>query len=363
MIRDHVITKLSERERNFPLFSKGKEKYQFQYGVFILNKNIAQLRHYCGMTTTDLRQTLANISTLLCDRLGVTVNRNDAFTNQHYLIPPSFGGPQKSSHMTHGHSTLAAEASNETSALSSPESSSVCINQVDPRLQEIAEETPELHSNTPLDAAESSSLEQAENFNSEIVHHASEISELDSKCSITNGPNDEIAEIQVPDGKTKDFVVLQNDHLIVYPHKDDSSGCPTKDLMLSPERTDSPSTTDDVDVSSIEDADSRQYCSHFGKLSADGLSDAISESQGHAEMARGAGNVCGAGVNGVRLQLSNADNNLTVKSGSEPYVDGTFKTWGRSGREWEKQWTTLETEDSGSVKADKFSDNGASDEW
>lgn len=289
-------------------------------------------------------------------------NRNDAFTNQHYLIPPSFGGPKKSSHMTHSHSTLAAEASNETSALSSPESSSVCVNPIDPRLQEIVEETPELHSNT-LDAAELGSLvERAENFNSEIPDRAKEKnSELDLKCSI-NGPDHEIAEIQVPDGKTEDFVP-QIDHLLVYPHKDDSSGCITKDLMLSPERTDSPST-DDVDVSSIEDADSRQYCSHFGKLSADGLSDATSESQGHVEMAQGAGNVCGAGVNGVRLQLSNADNNdLTVKSGSEPYVDGTFKTWGRSGKEWEKQWTTPETEDNGSVKADKFSDNGASDEW
>lgn len=28
---------------SFPLFSKGKEKFQFQYGVFILNKNTAEV--------------------------------------------------------------------------------------------------------------------------------------------------------------------------------------------------------------------------------------------------------------------------------------------------------------------------------
>lgn len=281
-------------------------------------------------------------------------NRNDAFTNQHYLIPPSFGGPQKSSHMTHhSHTTPAADASNEMSALSSHEPS-LCVNQIDPRLQEIAEETPESHSNT-LDAAESGSPEPAENFKSEIVDHAGENSELDMKCS-SDDPNH-----QVPAGKAVDFVPPIN-HLIVYSRKDDSSICPTKDLMPSPERTYSPSN-DDVDVSSIEDADSQQYCSHFGKLGADGLSIAISESQGLVEMVQGAGNVCSAGVNGVLLPLSDADNDVTVKPGSEPYVDGTFKTWGRSGKEWEKQWTTLEAEDNGSVKTDKLSDNGASDEW
>jgi len=28
---------------SFPLFGKGKEKFQFDYGVYILNKNIAQV--------------------------------------------------------------------------------------------------------------------------------------------------------------------------------------------------------------------------------------------------------------------------------------------------------------------------------
>ena len=28
---------------SFPLFSKGKERFQFNYGVYLLNKNIAQV--------------------------------------------------------------------------------------------------------------------------------------------------------------------------------------------------------------------------------------------------------------------------------------------------------------------------------
>ena len=50
-IQDHITKELLERDREFPLHSKGKEKFLFNYGVFLLNKNIAQLRHYCGMTT------------------------------------------------------------------------------------------------------------------------------------------------------------------------------------------------------------------------------------------------------------------------------------------------------------------------
>ncbi len=97
---------------SFPLYSKGKERFQFSYGVYLLNKNIAQvrlhatfpfmctlksdgssfvlmvpflyqhrtvlldsslfqMRYYCGLGTTDLRMTLPNLKTLLELRLGV----------------------------------------------------------------------------------------------------------------------------------------------------------------------------------------------------------------------------------------------------------------------------------------------------
>lgn len=64
-IMDHITDKISEKEREFPLFAKGKEKLQFNYGVYLLNKNIAQLRWYCGLTTSDLRATLPNLADLL----------------------------------------------------------------------------------------------------------------------------------------------------------------------------------------------------------------------------------------------------------------------------------------------------------
>ncbi|XP_054285194.1 UV radiation resistance-associated protein-like [Macrosteles quadrilineatus] len=64
-IIDHITDKIPDKEREFPLFSKGKDKLQFNYGVYLLNKNIAQLRWYCSLTTSDLRCTLPNLLALL----------------------------------------------------------------------------------------------------------------------------------------------------------------------------------------------------------------------------------------------------------------------------------------------------------
>ena len=38
---------------------------RFEYGVYLLNKNVAQLRWYCGEVTQDLRPTLTNLRALL----------------------------------------------------------------------------------------------------------------------------------------------------------------------------------------------------------------------------------------------------------------------------------------------------------
>ncbi|CAH2225834.1 UV radiation resistance-associated gene [Pelobates cultripes] len=64
-IKDHINDKLTEKEREFPLYPKGGEKLQFDYGVYLLNKNIAQLRYQHSMGTTDLRQTLPNLKTFM----------------------------------------------------------------------------------------------------------------------------------------------------------------------------------------------------------------------------------------------------------------------------------------------------------
>jgi len=70
---DYVTDKLTDKEREFPLYSKGKEKFQFNYGVFLLNKNIAQLRYHNGLGTADLRNTLPNLKQLLEAKYGVRI--------------------------------------------------------------------------------------------------------------------------------------------------------------------------------------------------------------------------------------------------------------------------------------------------
>lgn len=64
-IVDHVVEKIPDKDREFPLFSRGKDKLQFNYGVYLLNKNIAQLRWYFNLPTQDLRATLPNLTALL----------------------------------------------------------------------------------------------------------------------------------------------------------------------------------------------------------------------------------------------------------------------------------------------------------
>lgn len=62
---DHIIESLPDNDRQFPLFARSKDKLQFHYAVYLLNKNIAQLRWYCGLPTADLRATLPNLATLI----------------------------------------------------------------------------------------------------------------------------------------------------------------------------------------------------------------------------------------------------------------------------------------------------------
>ncbi|KAJ8979568.1 hypothetical protein NQ317_019143 [Molorchus minor] len=64
-ITDNVSPLLPDTERDFPLYTKGKDKAQFTYAVYLLNKNIAQLRWLCYMNTNDLRATLANLLSFL----------------------------------------------------------------------------------------------------------------------------------------------------------------------------------------------------------------------------------------------------------------------------------------------------------
>ncbi|TNM84526.1 hypothetical protein fugu_008704 [Takifugu bimaculatus] len=74
-IKDTITDRLSEKEREFPLYSRG-ERFHFEYGVYLLNKNIAQLRYQHGLTTPDLQQTLPNLKNFLEHGLMVRCDRH-----------------------------------------------------------------------------------------------------------------------------------------------------------------------------------------------------------------------------------------------------------------------------------------------
>uniref|UniRef100_A0A672YXJ7 C2 domain-containing protein n=1 Tax=Sphaeramia orbicularis TaxID=375764 RepID=A0A672YXJ7_9TELE len=74
-IKDTITDRLSEKEREFPLYPRG-ERFHFEYGVYLLNKNIAQLRYQHGLTTPDLQQTLPNLKNFLEHGLMVRCDRH-----------------------------------------------------------------------------------------------------------------------------------------------------------------------------------------------------------------------------------------------------------------------------------------------
>jgi hypothetical protein len=59
------ISILSDNQRIFPLFGKGTIAFRFDYGVFLLNKNIECLAESQGLKVVDIRQTLPNLKYLL----------------------------------------------------------------------------------------------------------------------------------------------------------------------------------------------------------------------------------------------------------------------------------------------------------
>ncbi|CAG8519096.1 23905_t:CDS:10 [Cetraspora pellucida] len=64
IIRDPISTSLST-SRQFPLYSKGVDRFRFEYAVFLLNKNIEQLMNSQGLLVMDLRHTLPNLKYLI----------------------------------------------------------------------------------------------------------------------------------------------------------------------------------------------------------------------------------------------------------------------------------------------------------
>ncbi|KAG2049835.1 hypothetical protein BDR06DRAFT_960931 [Suillus hirtellus] len=63
LIRDDISAMIGPRM--FPLFSKGVDTYRFEYGVFLLNKDIEMLMADRDLRALDMRHTLPNLKNLL----------------------------------------------------------------------------------------------------------------------------------------------------------------------------------------------------------------------------------------------------------------------------------------------------------
>jgi len=61
--------------RTFPLYIKGSIFYRFEYGVFLLNKDIECLANRLGLRVLDIRQTLPNLKLVL---VSITGGKGDA---------------------------------------------------------------------------------------------------------------------------------------------------------------------------------------------------------------------------------------------------------------------------------------------
>ncbi|ORE22420.1 hypothetical protein BCV71DRAFT_241075 [Rhizopus microsporus] len=68
------LISLISGSREFPLYMKGVDQYRYEFGVFLLNKNIEQLMNAYGLIVMDLRHTLPNIHYFIQAILTTSVN-------------------------------------------------------------------------------------------------------------------------------------------------------------------------------------------------------------------------------------------------------------------------------------------------
>ncbi|KAJ7748488.1 hypothetical protein DFH07DRAFT_923445 [Mycena maculata] len=91
MIRDGISAMVGPRM--FPLFSKGVDTYRFEYGVFLLNKDIELLMADRDLRALDMRHTLPNLKNLLLtltDGEGAQLSCLIFFDS----VPRSFNSPE-----------------------------------------------------------------------------------------------------------------------------------------------------------------------------------------------------------------------------------------------------------------------------
>ncbi|KAG8185785.1 hypothetical protein JTE90_000765 [Oedothorax gibbosus] len=92
-ITDHISSSLPDKTREFPLHNKNKDRRCFEYGVFLLNKNIAQLRILGKLTTRDLSATLPNLSNLIELKFSNSSDSLDPILSKDAKLPSPFAKP------------------------------------------------------------------------------------------------------------------------------------------------------------------------------------------------------------------------------------------------------------------------------
>lgn len=88
MIKDPISAMMGPRM--FPLYVRGVDTYRFEYGVFLLNKNIELLMAERNLQALDLRHTLPNLKNLLLTLTsGATIPLKSRSRRKTSIVPPS----------------------------------------------------------------------------------------------------------------------------------------------------------------------------------------------------------------------------------------------------------------------------------
>ncbi|KAH9982160.1 hypothetical protein BGW80DRAFT_1453104 [Lactifluus volemus] len=128
MIRDGISAMVGPRM--FPLFSKGVDTYRFEYGVFLLNKNIEMLMSDRDLRALDMRHTLPNLKNLLLtlsdgegSRSRILRSPATSLTGLESPIRPS--SPEERSSSTGSASTNPSDAGTESPGSTTPSKASL----------------------------------------------------------------------------------------------------------------------------------------------------------------------------------------------------------------------------------------------
>ena len=109
----------------FPLYLKGADATRAEYGLFIMQKNLAQLRWACGLPSNNFKATLKNLYELIMlkDRRGARYSSMDQLRLHYNPLSPPPGAGVVDSHVSKTLSTQQVSDAPQATPSSSPSSS------------------------------------------------------------------------------------------------------------------------------------------------------------------------------------------------------------------------------------------------